>query len=374
MSPETRLTPKEDRGLGTFNLRKVGVTNRVLGTCTWCTRLNHDIFLVTSPTGYTSQQYPSQQYPSSQQYSSSQQHPPSQQYSSSQPSATPTRRSTLATTPTYGHASLPSHPPAPPHLSGSDPYNPSFPVPIRHPSNNPSEPPPPAPQPIAHRAATMSIPVPAHTTSSMPYDMQSPNTMYSSSQPGIMGGSKPTAQGYSYCASTVVEFLTVHAHNKRLTAEVHARNDDRRNFSDENLEQSREGTRHSGEYMREKGRPNHMAAGIPQQELVRCMICRRVTTRVAAESRRWYCTGGHMGVWQLVVIILSLYKTNKWMPLCPMTVDPHDEDRRITHYRLPCSHGRHASRGLRNKWNYSTVQRSPLGCVTTRISYNPSRL
>jgi hypothetical protein len=67
-------------------------------------------------------------------------------------------------------------------------------------------------------------------------------------------------------------------------------------------------------------RPNR-----PQQpERLRCMICRRVSTRAEAEYRRWYCTGGHMGQWQLVVIILSLYETNDWIPLCPITVGLHN--------------------------------------------------
>ena len=243
-----------------------------------------------SPTGYPPQQYLSQQYPP-------------QQYSSSQSSPTSSRRSTLATTPTYGHASLPPHPPAPPHLSGSAPYNPPpFPVPapavpVRYPSSNPSGPPPLEPP---HRSATMPMPVPIYAASSVPYDMQTPNTMHSSSQLGTVGGPQPTVQGRSYRhgASTAVEFPTVHVYNKRLTAGVHERNDDPRNFRDEDLEQSREDTRHSGEYMRERAPPNHFSAGMQQPELVRCLICRRVTTRAAAEARRWYCTGGHLGQWQ----------------------------------------------------------------------------
>ena len=143
-------------------------THRVLGTCVWCTRLNHDLFLVPSSTDYTSQQYPS--HPSKQY--------PSQQYTSSQISPNPSRRSTLATTPTYSNASLPPQPNTAPHLSGSTSYNPppSSPVsvPVGHPSTNPSGLPP------AHR--------------SIHYDMQPQYTMHPPSRPGIMGGPQPTAQ------------------------------------------------------------------------------------------------------------------------------------------------------------------------------------
>jgi hypothetical protein len=189
---------------------------------------------------------------------------PSQQYSSSQPSPTASRRSTLPTTPAYDHASLSPHPSAPPPLSGSTSYNPSFPVPevpVRHPSTNPSGPPPQAASPTFHRAATMSMPVHPNTASSMPYDMRPPNTMPSPSQPGILGGPQSSAQAYSYRASTAVEFLTVHAYNKRLTADVHERHDGSSNFSNENLEQRREGTRHSGEYMRERAPPSYVSVG-----------------------------------------------------------------------------------------------------------------
>jgi hypothetical protein len=212
----------------------------VLGTWVWCTRLNHDLFLVPGPTSY-----------------------PSQQYSSSQPSPTPSRRSTLATTPAYDHASLSSHPPAPPPLSGSTSYNPSFPVPavpVRHPPTNPLGPPPSAPSPILHRATTMPMPVPLNTASSAPYDMRPPNTTRTPSQPGNLGGLQPT-QGWSYRTSTAVVFPTVHAYNERLTAEVHERDGDSSNFNDGDLEQSREGTRHSGEYMRERAPPNYSARG-----------------------------------------------------------------------------------------------------------------
>jgi hypothetical protein len=179
-----------------------------------CARLNHDLFLVPSPSGY-----------------------PPQQYSSSQPPPSSSRRSTLPTTPAYDHASLSPHPPAPPPSSASTSYNPSFPVPavsVRHPYTNPSEPPPPGPLPIVHRTATIpmsvhpntvssqpmpvhpntvsSMPMPVHpnTASSMPYDMRSPNTMPSPSQPGTLGGPQSSAQGYSYRASTPVESPRVH--------------------------------------------------------------------------------------------------------------------------------------------------------------------
>jgi hypothetical protein len=290
---------------------------------------------VPNPTDYSSQQNPSQQYSSqhysTQQYSAGvQQYPPQeyspQQYSSLQLSPNPSRRSTLPTTPTYGHASLPPQPPAPLPLSGSTSYNPSFPVPVRHQSTNPSGPPP-----TAHRAATMPMPVPVHTASSTLYGMQSQNPMHSLSRSGIVGGPQPTTQCYGLRASTTAEFPTVRADNRRLTAVVHERTDDHRNFGGQDFEQSREGTHQSGEYMRERAPPSYNAAGMQQQELVRCMICRRVTTRVAAESRRWYCTGGHMGQWQLVVIILSLYKTNNRIPLCPITVGPYHKMTKITH-------------------------------------------
>jgi len=205
----------------------------------------------------------------------------SQQYSSSQSSPTPSRRSRLPTTPSYDHASLPPQPPAPPPLSGSTSYNPSFPVPavpVRHSSTNSSGPPPPAPPPILHRTATMPMPVPPNTVSSVPYDMRPQNTMHSPPQPRIPGGPQSAAQGYSY-----------------QSVDVHERDDNSSNFRAENLEQSREGTRHSGEYRRDRAPPSYSAAGI---QMLRCMICRRVSTRVAAEARRWYCIGGHMGQWQ----------------------------------------------------------------------------
>jgi hypothetical protein len=171
--------------LGTFILRKVGFTHRILDTCVWCTRLNHDLFLVPSLSGY-----------------------PSQRYSSSQPSPPPSRRSTLPTTPAYDHASLSLHPPAPPPFSGSTSYNPSFPVPavpVRYPSTNASgPPPPPGPSPISHRSTTIPIPVHSNTTSSMSYDMRPQNTMYSPSQPGIPGGPQSTSQSWSYRACTAV--------------------------------------------------------------------------------------------------------------------------------------------------------------------------
>ena len=252
----------------------------------WCTRLNHNLFLVPSHTGYPSQQYISQE----QQYAS-------QQYSSSQLSPTPSRRSTLAATPVYDHASLPAHPPAPTHLSGAAPYNHSFPfpaVPVRHPSTNPSGPPPPEPP---HRAATMPMPVPVHAGSSMPYDMQSPNTMHSPPQPGIVGGPPPIAQGHSYRASSsAVESLTVRVYSKRLTGGVHERNDDPSNFiRDEDLDRGRGGTRNSGEYMRDRSPPNNVSAG---NQYLRCMICGRVVKRATVDYQRGYCPGGHMGQWQ----------------------------------------------------------------------------
>jgi hypothetical protein len=95
----------------------------------------------------------------------------------------------------------------------------------------------------------------------MPYDTRPQNTMPSSSQPGIRGGPQSSAQDYSYRASTAVEFLTVHAYNRRLTADVHERHDDSSSFSNENLEHSREGTSHSGDYSRERAPPNPFAAG-----------------------------------------------------------------------------------------------------------------
>jgi hypothetical protein len=57
----------------------------------------------------------------------------------------------------------------------------------------------------------------------------------------------------------------------------------------------------------------------PEPELLRC-ICGKVITRAEVEYRRSYCPRGHMGQWQLVVIILSLYETNNWIPSCPITV------------------------------------------------------
>jgi hypothetical protein len=302
MWPETRLTSKEDQILGTLIIRKVGFTHLVLGTCVWYTRLNHDLFLVPSHTGYPSQQYLPQQYPS-QQYPSQQY--PSQQYSSPQSLPTPSRRSTLATTPTYDHAPLPPHQSAPPHLSGSAPYNPSFPYPadqVRRPSTTSR---PPAPEP-PHRAATMPMPVPVHTASSLVhYNMQSPNTMHSPPQPGFVGGSPPTAQGHNYRASTAVEFLMSHAHNERLTVGVHERYGDPGNFRDENLERGRGDTRRSGEYMRDRSPPNPVSAGNQQ---LRCTVCGTVVKRAVVDKERGYCPGGHMGQWQSVVIFLSLYK------------------------------------------------------------------
>src|SRR6266567_8460941 len=84
-----------------------------------------------------------------------------------------------------------------------------------------------------------------------------------------------------------------------------------------------------------------------EPQLLRCMICGRVSTAADAERRGWYCTGGHMGRWQLVVIILSLYKTNNWILSCPITVGLHNTTKTPHHPLtcLPCSHGRHASRG-----------------------------
>ena len=55
--------------------------------------------------------------------------------------------------------------------------------------------------------------------------------------------------------------LTVHAYNKRLTVDVHDRDDESSTFSDEDLGQSREGTHHSGEYMKERSPPNRNSAG-----------------------------------------------------------------------------------------------------------------
>jgi len=223
---------------------------------------------------------------------------PSQQYSSSQPSHTSSRRSTVPTTHAYDHASFSPHPSAPPPSSGSTSYNPSFPiatVPARHSSTNPSGPPPPAESSISNRTVTMPMPVYSNTASSMPYDTRPQNTMPSSSQPGIRGGPQSSAQDYSY-------------------PDVHERHDDSSSFSNENLEHSREGTSHSGDYSRERAPPNPFAAGRqqgghggntrqprpPQPERFRCTICGRVSTRADAEYRRWYCTGGHQGQWQRV--------------------------------------------------------------------------
>ena len=144
---------------------------RVFGTCT---RVNDDLFLVPSHTGY-----------------------PYQQYSSSQPPPATSHRSTLPTTPTYGHVPLSTHPPAPLPISGSTSYNPSFPqfpmpdVPMRHSSTNRSGPPP--PPPISHRETTMPMNVHPNASSSVPYDMQPQNTMHPPSQP---------THGWSYRAST----------------------------------------------------------------------------------------------------------------------------------------------------------------------------
>jgi hypothetical protein len=225
--------------MGTLILRKVSFTHRAF---VWCTRLNHDLFLVPTPSGY-----------------------PSQQYSSPQLSPPPSRRATLPITSSYEHASLPPHRPAPPPLSGSTSYNPSFPVPARYPDINPSGPPPPAPQPILHRSATMPMPVHPNPASSVPYDMRPPNTMHSPPQSGIQGGPQSTAQGFSYRASTAVEFPTVHVYNKRLIVDVHDRGDDSSNFSDEDLEHRRERTRHSGEYVRDRSPPNRSSAGRPRE-------------------------------------------------------------------------------------------------------------
>jgi hypothetical protein len=309
--------------------------------------LNHVLFLVPSPSGY-----------------------PSQQYSSSQQSPTPSRRSTLATTPAYDHGSLPTHRPAPPPLSGSTSYNPSFPVPVRYPDSNPSGPPAPAPLPMLHRSATMPMPmpVPPNPASSVPYDMRPPNTMHSPPQSGIMGGPQSTAQGFSYRASTAVKLPTVHVYNKRLTVDVHERDDNSSNFSDEDLEHrpGRERTRHSGEYMRDRSPPNRNSAGRqrerskfsrqaahltmhllslegghggnnrrprpPPPELSRCRTCGWVTTRADAEFRGWYCIRGHRGPWELVVIILSLYETNDWTPSCPIIGGMRNTTKIINHH------------------------------------------
>ena len=55
--------------------------------------------------------------------------------------------------------------------------------------------------------------------------------------------------------------LTVHAYNKRLTVDMHDRDDVSSIFSDEDLGQNREGTHYSGEYMQEKSPPKRPAAG-----------------------------------------------------------------------------------------------------------------
>jgi hypothetical protein len=75
---------------------------------------------------------------------------------------------------------------------------------------------------------------------------------------------------------------------------------------------------------------NSVARQRGRTELLRCTICRRVATREDAEYRRWYCTGGHMGRWQLVAIILSVYETNNWIPLCPITIGVHITTKIIT--------------------------------------------
>ena len=219
-----------------------------------------------SPSGYPSQQ-DSSSHPS---HTSS--HPPHtssvSSHTSSHPSHTSSRRSTLPITPAYDHydhASFSPHPSAPPPSLGSTSYNPSFPiaiVPVRQPSANPSGLPPPGESPIPSRQVTsMPMPVHSNTASSMPYDTRPQNIMPSSSQPGIRGGPQSSAQGYSYRASTAVEILTVRTYNRRLTADVHERHDDSSSFGNENLEHSREGTRPSGDYSRERAPPSHFSAG-----------------------------------------------------------------------------------------------------------------
>ena len=110
---------------------------------------------------------------------------------------------------------------------------------------------------------------------------------------------------------------------------MHERHDDSSNFSRENHEQSREGARHSGEYRRDRAPPSYSSAG---NQLLRCVICGTVSTRVAAENRRprWYCTGGHIGQWQSVVIIPSFYGTNNWIQTCPITVGVHNTTKIVT--------------------------------------------
>ena len=80
--------------------------------------------------------------------------------------------------------------------------------------------------------------------------------------------------------------------------------------------------------------PSRPVAGAPPPELLRCMICGRVSPRATVEYRRGYCEGGHMGQWRLVAIILSFCETNKWTPSCLVTVGGHNinEDDHITRY------------------------------------------
>jgi len=37
-----------------------------------------------------------------------------------------------------------------------------------------------------------------------------------------------------------------------------------------------------------------------------------------------------MGQWELVVMILSLYETNNWIPLCPITIGVHNTTKIIS--------------------------------------------
>jgi len=209
----------------------------------WCTRLSHDVFLVSSPAGYSSQLY-----------------------SSAQPPPTPSHRSTLAASSAYNHASLPPHPPASLPLSGSTYYDPSFPVPdvpARYPPTNPSGPPLPPPlSPTLQRAATMPMPVHPNIGSSVPYDGRPQYAMHAPSHSGIPERLPPTTQSWSYRACIAAVFPTVYAHNKRLTVDVHDRDDDSSTtFSDEDVGPNGEGSSHVGGYMRERGPPNHFARG-----------------------------------------------------------------------------------------------------------------
>ena len=259
-----------------------------------------------------------------------------------------TGRSTLPITPTYDHAPhlsghnppfpVPEVPVGPPSTLPITPTNlraPSFPLPARVPPITPTNdrapsfplpavpgrhshtnwgrPPPPAPPPIVQRAAT---PVHSNTASSLPYEMDPPNAMPSPSRPGVVGGPQTPAQEWSYRASTAAEFPTLDTYNIRLTVDV-LDFDEHPGIARRQLTENR------------REAPQRMQP----PELLRCMLCRSVVSRAEAESRRWYCTGGHMGQWQLVIILLFLYETNNLannsISSCPVIVGVHNNTTKI---------------------------------------------